>query len=245
MFKFCGIGVGFMKNLLLLVMVLLTSSWGFSQGFEITSLQESYKGTIGETLKAPVRFKNTTDKPITLIIRKVNGQIGSSQRHYFCNDNNCLDQKVEDYVVRIEPGQALTNFNVVLEAGLVSGECNLKYVVYNKANPGQPIEFGLNFTVEEKPEKQNIYSSRVITIHDVYPNPVIDHAVVDYRIASDQVKAKIVIHNILGNVVGEYSLPTMETFVRFRADDLSAGIYFYTLYIDNEGVMTRKLIVRK
>lgn len=241
MWNWCG----FMKNLLLLVTLLFISSCGLAQGFEITSLQESYKGLIGETLKAPVRFKNTTDKAITLIIRKVNGQIGSTQKHYFCYDNNCLDQKVEDYVVRIEPGQVLGNFNVVLEAGLVSGECTLKYVAYNKSNPGQSIEFGLNFTVEEKPEKQNIYSSRVITIHDVYPNPVIDHAMVDYRIASDLVKAKIVIHNILGNVVGEYSLPSMETFVRLRTDDLSAGIYFYTLYIDNEGVMTRKLIVRK
>jgi Secretion system C-terminal sorting domain len=234
-----------MKNLLLLVILVLTSSCVFAQGFEITSFEESYRGTIGETLKAPVRFKNTTEKPITLIIRKVNGQIGSTQRHYFCYDNNCLDQKVEDYVVKIEPGQTLNNFNIVLEAGLVSGECTIKYVAFNKAIPGQSIEFGLNFKVEEKPEKQNIYSSKVITIHDVYPNPVIDHAVVDYRISSDLVKAKIVVHNILGNVVGEYSLPSMDTFVRFRTDDLSAGIYFYTLYIDNEGVMTRKLIVRK
>jgi len=234
-----------MKNLLLLVILIFISSCGFAQGFEITGLQEAYNGLIGENIKAPLRFKNTSDKSVTLIIRKVNGQIGSTQKNYFCLDNNCLDQKVEDYVVRIEPGQSLNNFNVVLEAGLVSGECTLKYVAYNKSNPGQFIEFGLNFTVEEKPEKQNIYSSRVITIHDVYPNPVIDHAMVDYRIASDQVKAKIVIHNILGNIVGEYSLSSMETFARLRTDDLSAGIYFYTLYIDNEGVMTRKLIVRK
>jgi hypothetical protein len=84
-----------------------------------------------------------------------------------------------------------------------------------------------------------------MTLHDVYPNPVVDHAVVDYRILNDQVKAKIVIHNLLGNVVGEYALPSMENYVRFRTEGLSAGIYFYTLYIDNEGVMTRKLIVRK
>ena len=62
---------------------------------------------------------------------------------------------------------------------------------------------------------------------------------------NDQIKAKIVVHNILGNIVGEYSLPSFENFVRVKTDDLSAGIYFYTLYIDNEGVMTRKLIVRK
>ncbi len=234
-----------MKILLLSFVVLLTSSCVFSQGFEITSLQETYKGLIGETIKAPISFKNTSDKSMTLIIRKVNGQIGSTQKNYFCLDNNCLDQRIEDYIIKVEPGQTMNNFQVVLEAGLVSGESALKYVAYNKSNPGQSLEFELNFAVEEKPEKQNIYHSRFITLHDVYPNPVVDQAVVDYKVLNDQVKAKIVVHNILGNIVGEYPLPSFENFVRVKTDDLSAGIYFYTLYIDNEGVMTRKLIVRK
>ncbi|MDH4092455.1 MAG: T9SS type A sorting domain-containing protein [Cyclobacteriaceae bacterium] len=234
-----------MKNLLLLAALVLMSSFGFTQGFELANHQESFKGTIGETINAPLRFKNTSDRPITLIIRKVNSQLGGTQKNYFCLDNNCLDQKVEDYIVKIEPGQVLANFQIVLEAGLVSGESSLSYVAFSKSNPSNSIEFNLNFTIEEKPEKQNVYSSRFMMLHDVYPNPVVDHAVVDYKILSDQIKAKIVIHNLLGNIVGEYSLPSMENFVRFKTEDLSAGIYFYTLYIDNEGVMTRKLIVKK
>jgi hypothetical protein len=200
---------------------------------------------IGETIKAPLRFRNTSDKVITLIIRRVNGQIGSTQKNYFCLDSNCLDQKVEDYIIKIEPGQVLNNFQVALEAGLVSGESALKYVAYSKSNPGQSVEFELNFNVTEKPEKESIYSSRFVTLHDVYPNPAIDQAVVDYKILNDKVEAKIVVHNLLGNVVGEYSLPILENLVRVKTDELSAGIYFYTLYVDNESVMTRKLIVRK
>jgi hypothetical protein len=234
-----------MRNLLLLAMGMIISSGVLAQGFEVTSLQDSYNGFIGEAIKAPLRLKNTSDKAITLIIRNVDAQIGSSQRNYFCLDNNCLDHKVEDFIVKIEPGQVMNNFQVVLEAGLVSGESSLRYVAFNKYNPGQVVEFDLNFIVEEKPEKQNLYSSRFITLHDVYPNPVVDQAVVDYKMNNDQVKAKIVVHNILGNVVGEYSLPSSENFVRVRTDDLSAGIYFYTLYVENEGVITRKLIVRK
>jgi hypothetical protein len=234
-----------MRNFLLLVMGMIISFGVFAQSFEVTSLQDSYNGFIGEAIKAPLRLKNTSDKAITLIIRNVDAQIGSSQRNYFCLDNNCLDHKVEDFIVKIEPGQVMNNFQVVLEAGLVSGESSLRYVAFNKYNPGQAVEFDLNFIVEEKPEKQNLYSSRFITLHDVYPNPVVDQAVVDYKMNNDQVKAKIVVHNILGNVVGEYSLPASENFVRVRTDDLSAGIYFYTLYVENEGVITRKLIVRK
>jgi len=235
-----------MKRFKLLAILTFAALTGFAQGFEITNLQDSYKGIIGETIKAPLRFRNITEKPITLIIRKVTGQIGGTQKNYFCVDNNCLDSKVEDYIVKVDPGQTLSNLNISLEAGFVSGASTLKYIVYNKSNPGQPVEFELNFEVEEKPERQqSLYSSKFILLHDVYPNPVVDHAQVEYKILNDQIKAKIVVHNLLGNPVGEYQLPSLENLIRIKTDDLSAGIYFYTLYIDNEGVMTRKLIVKK
>ena len=234
-----------MKIVLLAVIGIFVNCAVFAQGYEITGVQDSYNGTIGETIKAPLRFKNTSDRSITLVIRKISGQIGSTQRNYICIDGNCLDQRVEDYQVKLDAGQSLSTFQIALDAGLVSGESVVRYQVYNRLNPAQTTEFDLNFNVNERPEKENIYSSRFVTLHDVYPNPVVDQAVVDYRILNDQVKAKLVVHNLLGNVVGEYSLPSLENFVRVKTDELTAGIYFYTLYVDNESVMTRKLIVRK
>jgi hypothetical protein len=235
-----------MVRSLLCAMMLLVGLSAFSQAFEISNLQESYRGAVGETIKAPLYFKNTSEKPITLIIRKVNDDIRSTQKTYFCLDNNCLDQRIHDFSVRIEPGQTLTNFHVALEGGLVEGVNSLiKYIAYSKLNPGQSIELDLNFSVE--PERAStIYSSRYITLTNVYPNPVIDDFVsVAYKVQSDQIKAKIVIHNILGNLVAESELPPLDNVVKIKADNLSAGIYFYTLYINNEGVVTRKLIVKK
>jgi hypothetical protein len=216
-----------------------------AQSFEVTGLQENYKGVIGETIKAPLLFKNTSDKTITLIIRKVSSEIGSTQKNYFCLDANCLDQKVEDHIIKIDPGQTLNSFHVALEAGLVSSISSVKYLAYNKSNPGEAMEIDLHFVVDEKPAKEGIYASRHIAIQDVYPNPLIDHAYVNYKILNDKVKAKIIVHNILGSPVGEYELPAMESKVKIRGEDLNSGIYFYTLYIDNEGVMTRKLIVKR
>lgn len=233
-----------MRKYLYIVFILLGAARGFTQGFEVSGLQENYKGFIGETLKAPLRIKNTTDKPLVLIIRKSNALIGSTQKTYFCLDGNCTEQKTDEFTLRLEPGQILNSLQIVLEAGLVSGESSIKYVVYNKLNTTESIEFDTNFVVEEKPEKQSIYNSKYITLHDVYPNPVVDHAYVDYKIQNDRIKARIVIHNILGNIVGEYNLPLLENKVKMRTEELSAGIYFYTLYIDNEGVLTRKLVVK-
>ena len=246
MCKFCNDHLPYsgMKRFLLSIFILLSATWAVAQGFEVSGLQENYRGFIGETIKAPVRIKNTTDRPLNLVLRKSNALIGSTQKSYFCMDGNCFEQRADDLTIRLEPGQSVNALQIVLEAGLVSGESSIRYIVFNKANAAESIEFDTNFIVEEKPEKQSIYNSKYITLHDVYPNPVVDYAFVDYKIQNDRVKARIVIHNILGNIVGEYNLPLLENKVKMRTEELSSGVYFYTLYIDNEGVLTRKLVVK-
>ncbi len=109
-----------MKRFLLLAILLIPAGL-FGQGFELVSLQESYKGLIGETVKAPVRLRNTTDKPITLIIRKVSSQIGSTQKNFYCLGADCFDTKVEDYILKLEPGQTSNTFQVALDGGLGTG----------------------------------------------------------------------------------------------------------------------------
>jgi hypothetical protein len=234
-----------MKKILLLAVCLWMANPTSAQTFEVSGVAENYKGYIGETIKAPFRLKNTSNKAITLVLRKADSQIGSTQKNYICPDGNCQDFILEEYSFKLEPGQSLQNFTIGLDAGLVQGISRLRYFVFNKSNPVDAREIELNFSVEEKPVKDNIFNSRFITIHDVYPNPVSDAAHIEYKLLTDQVKAKIVIHNILGSVMVEYNLPVFETRVKFKVDELTAGVYFYTLYLDNEGVMTRKLIVKR
>jgi hypothetical protein len=233
-----------MKSFLLVVCLWILPGVLFAQTFEITSVQETYKGSIGDLIKAPIKLKNTTSKPIIVVLKKAEAQMGSSQKSFICPDNDCLD-KSDELTLKIEPGQTVQHVLIGLEAGLVEGFSTIHYLAYNKATPTEIFTMDLNFTVEPKAERSNIYTSRFITIHDVYPNPVTNFANIDYQLHSDEVKTKIVIHTILGNALFEYDLPSMETRIKITAEDLNAGIYFYTLYIDNVGVMTRKLIVRK
>lgn len=231
---------------LLLCAIICSLSLGLAaQGFEITDLHDSYRGSIGEVIKVPLGFKNNGTKPITLIIRKASSQIGTSQKNYFCKDGNCAEPDVEDFIVKVEPGQTLNTLEVALDAGLVPGVSSVRYIAYNKSNPGEALEVELNFIVEEKPEKANIYTSRDITIRDVYPNPASDFAFVEYKVVQDNVKARIILHNVLGNSVGEYDLVSSDTKAKIQTSDLNAGIYFYTLYLNGEAVLTRKLVVSK
>jgi len=234
-----------MIRCLITVCLVFAAASLLAQSFEVVNIQETYKGMIGETIKAPIQVKNNSDKPALIVIRKISAQLGSTQKTYFCLDDNCLDQRTEDYVVKVEPGQILKSFNVAVEAGLAQGVSTIKYLIYNKSNPAESFEFDMNFTVEERPEKAAIYSSDYIILHDVYPNPVKDIAYAEYRLLSERTKAKLVIHNILGNIMEDLDLPFSENKVKIKAENLNSGVYFYTLYLDNIGLITRKFIVKK
>lgn len=235
-----------MKKLLLLACGLLVAVFSNAQSFEITGRQESYRGFIGELLTAPLSIKNVSQKPITLIIRPAGSQIGGTQRFFICPTGRCETDQVNDALtIRLEPGQVFSNWSVALEGGLVPITSIARYRVTNLSNPAETAELEYTFIVEERPTRSEIFQSRHITIHDVYPNPVTDFATINYRLHTETVRAKIVIHNILGSRLEEFELPFLENQVKIKATELSGGIYFYTLYLDNEGVMTRKLIVKK
>lgn len=234
-----------MMRFLLTVLLCLPAAGLLAQSFEIGHFQDVYKGHIGETVKVPVTFTNTTERPLTLVIRRISAALGGTQKNYFCPDRECLDQGVEDVLIKLEPRQTLSTFEIGLDAGLANGISSAKYLVFNRYNSAETVEFDLNFAVEEWSAKEDIFTHPHIVLHDVYPNPVVDFAFVNYDITNDELEAKIVIHNILGNAIDEYNLPAGENKVKIRAESMNAGIYFYTLYLDNEGVVTRKLIVKK
>lgn len=235
-----------MRLRLFIVFLIMCSLDVFAQDLELVNkLETSYQAHLSEVLKIPIRIKNTTEKPQFYIIRKIGGDVGGTQKGYFCFNDNCLEPGMDEFSKRIEPGETLNGLYYTLETGLVTGQNNLKFEFFARGNPFNAIEHSITVALDEKKERSLVFQSKDITIHDVYPNPVSDHAYIEYQIMNEFVKAKVVIHNILGRPMGDYELPSYETRVKLFTEDLAPGVYFYTLYLDNDGVLTRKLIVRK
>ena len=235
-----------MRLRLIIVMLVLSGLDTFAQSPELLNRQEtSYNVRLSEVLKIPLRLRNNTDKAQFYIIRKVNGDLGGTQKGYFCLDDSCLESGMDEFSKRIEPGQTLGGLYYTLETGLLTGQNNLKFEIFERGRLSEAIEHVVTVTVEEKKERSLVFQSKDITIHDVYPNPVSDYAFIEYKILRESIKANVVIHNILGMPMGDYELPSFENRVKIHTEDLAPGVYFYTVYLDNDGVLTRKLIVRK
>jgi Secretion system C-terminal sorting domain len=230
-----------MKVYLLLLSVLLSWANAQAQQFDVILSSETLKAGIGETVQGGLRIRNNDNKALNLLIRKSYSNMGSTQLVQICLNGNCA----EELHLRLEAGQSTNDLLITFDAGLAAGISSARYVVINKNNQNEAVEFDVNFSVEEFAERKSIYDSHFITITDAYPNPAIESAQVDYKVHKTQPSYTIILRNLLGNVVGDYQLSALETKLKMRTDDLNAGIYFFTLYVDGEGVLTRKILVKK
>ncbi len=111
-------------------------------------------------------------------------------------------------------------------------------------------DFGRAATLlsQDQPSSNELlFNNAQISVSSIYPNPASTSASVKYRFLGGLRDAKIVLCNVLGNVVGEYRLSREAkemTELQIATSSLASGVYFYTLSLDGRNVVTRKLIVR-
>jgi hypothetical protein len=238
-----------------IVYIALFTFFGFAasaQSLEIVNTEANQQGIIGQDLRTVIKIKNISDQPVYFSISEVKKQIGSSQKSFLCIDNDCDNGnianrrgKISDYVRKLMPGATDESVVAVLETGLVQGISTISYRVFNVKNPGDYTQIELHYSIDEISKEGLLYSSKTVDLSDVYPNPVTEVAIFDYRIKNDSKAAKIIIHNVLGSIAGEYELNPFEQQLKVSVENYNPGVYFYSLYIDNEGVATKKLVVRK
>jgi hypothetical protein len=232
------------KCLAVLVLSLGVAVVAVAQNVSLLDNPGTIKSRIGETLRIPIRARNNSDRPLQLIIRRTQDLTGT-QKAYFCVGDDCLDPSVEEIGRKLEPGASLENVYYALETGLVGGTTHVSITILNRQNLVETTSAEFAVSISDHTEKSALFQSRDITLFDVYPNPVSDFANIDYSVHNEAVDAQIILHNILGNLVGTYTLPGLDTKAKISALELPAGVYFYTLVVNDEGVMTRKLIIRK
>src|SRR5690349_6429519 len=225
--------------------LLLSGLVSGAQHFDLVDRTEVFHTGLSQTLNIPIRIKNTSDKAQFYVVRLTDTELCGTQKGVFCLDKNCLESGTTEFTKRIEAGATLEGLHYALETGLVAGQYNVKFEIFAKGNIQGSIHHSVNVMVEEKRSKSLVFQSRDITIHEVYPNPVVDQAFIDYKLHSEGVKAKLIVHNILGSSMANVDLNFGETKAKIQADEFTPGVYFYTVYLDDVGVLTRKLIVRR
>lgn len=93
--------------------------------------------------------------------------------------------------------------------------------------------------------KDYLFSSDDISVSNVYPNPANDYVQFDYALNNRDVQAYIVVHDVLGGNIGEFPLPAYDRQLKIPTSNINPGVYFYTLRLGNENVITKKMVIRR
>jgi hypothetical protein len=78
-----------------------------------------------------------------------------------------------------------------------------------------------------------------------YPNPSGEETIIRYTLPQTGKSAQIVISNTAGNIVRQIPLQAGTESITIEGGALSAGIYYYSLYVGNSLVDTKKMILTK
>lgn len=221
------------------------------QSLKVVDTDLLQKGVIGQDIRTVLKIKNISDQPVYFNVSELNKALGSSQKSFICINNDCSSKNIANNnsndisdVIKILPGEINESVVLVLEAGLVQNQSTITYRIANTKDDSDFTQLEIQYDVLERKKDGKLYLSLNVDLDDVYPNPVTDFAYFDYVIKNDSKEAKIIIHNVLGSIAGEYKLNPFEQQLKVPVEDFNPGVYFYSLYIDNEGVATKKLVVR-
>lgn len=236
-----------MKSLIYIFALLLASSLAWSQSLKVVDSNLNIDAKVGSSSSTVIKFQNTSNHILLIEIEKINENIRSSQTSTFCINNDCSENNIvsDHTIIKLYPGQIFDGFSTTLETGLVPGNSSVKYLIYNLSDVTESVEVEVNYSIKEKAKAGILFSSDVIELSDVYPNPAREKAVFNYNYINPDKEAKVIIHSVLGSVMSEFALSPYESRLSIPILNYNPGVYFYTLYIDNEGVATKKMVVRK
>ncbi len=78
----------------------------------------------------------------------------------------------------------------------------------------------------------------------IYPNPANNLATIDYVLRAGQTGVEFVLYDLLGTKVKEIEITETMGSLKVNTSGLTEGIYFYSLLIDNESILTQKLVIK-
>lgn len=235
-----------MKHVFLILAALLWMLPILSEAqVRVLSEDIEFSGKIGSTQRKSLIIQNESNQAREYQLRFLRGSIGSSQQVKVCIGDRCFDPKKDLSKIRLtlKPMEIYTDLYIEFDLGITEVRGNFELTFVNPGNARDVFLIEAIYDVFNPSTEETNHKD--ISLGGVYPNPSNRIAQIDYEYKNPKASAKITINSFIGNPVAEYQLdPTQKTLV-INVADLHPGVYFYTLFVDNKNIVTKKLVVKK
>jgi hypothetical protein len=227
------------------MLLLLFPIFAGAQQVHVLSEAVEFSGKIGSSQRKTVLLHNESSQPKTFLLRNIKGSIGSSQKMRICVGEQCFDPKKDlaKVMLKLAPGEIYTDLYLEFELGIAETLGSFDLVFVNSEALKEYFVIEAKYAVSSEPKAD--FSHKDIKLGDIYPNPSNRVAQLDYTLVNPKSKAKITVTSFIGNPIAEYELDPTRNSLVIHVADFQPGVYFYTLFVDNKNVVTKKLQVKK
>ncbi len=194
---------------------------------------------------AHARVKNNTDRNVSVLVERITHDTITGSLNQFCWVQ-CFAPWVDVSPTPFEipasdttPGETFSGH--YLPQGKL-GVTKLEYVFFIETEPNDSVSFVVNFKVT--PASIDTWKDN-IKFGNAYPNPASSTVYFDYELPTTFDNAKVKIFNLLGQSLAEQKITQQSGKVQLPVEQLKEGVYFYSLLIDNQNIISKKLIIRR
>lgn len=216
------------------------------------------------SITARIYVVNVGTNSIDVQVIRIENSLTSNSVNYFCWDV-CYTPPVKRSInpVTIAPGDTTKLFYAAYDPKGDSLTSDITYCFYNANDITDSMCVNVLFGPDGVLKKSldtvvAIISMDFVTgtseiflalnenkISNTHPNPSDEVVRLYYTLKSDIEQANIIIRDILGSVVKNVKLSKKYGKTVIQVSELNAGIYFYSLVVDNKTYSTKKLIISR
>lgn len=242
-----------MKKIISLFLFIIFAYFGISQNLSLSNAfgplnpGDTVTSYIPNDLEYAehVYVTNNSGSAIDVKVRKQTILLLTNSFNTFCW-GQCFSPTTLESTNPIAIGAGATNTNDFYADYNANGENGLTVVRYTFFNANvltDTVDVILKFYSTPVSVQEN--SLLKADVSNPYPNPSSSKCQFSYSVPVNGADARLVIMDLTGNIVHTIPLLPGEGKANVDVSSFASGIYFYSLWINNTAVTTRKMVVQK
>ncbi|MDP3464030.1 MAG: T9SS type A sorting domain-containing protein [Bacteroidales bacterium] len=190
-------------------------------------------------------IKNNKATVVTIKVRRVEKQVIATTWNQFCWEGTCYSPATnESQYSLFTPGQssAEDSFSAHYVPMGQIGTTICEYIFLNASDETEKVSFTVYFSAFPASVEDVLARSK---FSSAYPNPARNNISFDYDFPNDVKSASIRVTNMLGKLVVDQPIHDLYGKITLPVNNLTEGVYFYSLVLNNQIARTQKLIIQK
>ena len=199
-------------------------------------------------------IENTGPVTLNLRVRREVISFVDGARERFCWGPLCYPWDTEvsfpndANIVEMTEGAIENSFFGDYEHNGNLGTSVIRYTFFDNNIDGIFTAYDVTYCVQDDPSNCVVSVSEVDVntyLGNISPNPVSDQGALMYQMDELKADAKLVVYNMIGEVMMQEELDTPSGELNLSFDEIPNGVYFYAIINGGHSVATKKLVVSK